>query len=348
MIGIDISDKSIKVAEVTEEATPHLRAVGWAGLPAEAVARGYIRDGQLVAQLLSETLARAAPVAVSGKRVVASIPEIQSFVNVVEVPRMSRREMDEAVQWAVQQHLPFDLDRVYVDWQPLLGGKEGKIQVLVGAAQREVVDPLLAVLDSLNLAVVALELEAQSIVRSLLPSEARDIEGVLIVDIGAASTNIIYFDRGAMRFTTSILEGGDMLTSQLASALGVSAEAAAEKKALVGVGAQASDQAVASVLRSATAILVERVAQVARDIVRQVGGSGLREVLLGGGAANLPGISEVFAEVLPGVPVQLGNPWTNLLQAGRESEAPLSKEDAAHFATALGLALRRPEFEYIT
>lgn len=348
MVGIDISDKSIKVAEVSEETTPRLRAVGWAALPAEAVQRGYVRDGQLVTQMLSEALGRAAPLAVSGKRVVASIPEIQSFVSIVEVPRMSRREMDEAVQWAAQQHLPFDLDRVYLDWQPLASTTEGKMQVLVGAAQREVVDPLLSVLDSLNLTPVALELEAQSIVRSLLPSEARDIEGVLIIDLGAVSTNIIYFDRGAMRFTTSMLEGGDVLTAALARALGVSLEEAVEKKALVGVSATAADQAVAVPLRAATRGLVERAGQVARDIVRQVGGSGLRAILLGGGAANLPGITEVFAEVLPGVPVQLGNPWTNLLPTGRENEAPLSNEDAAHFATALGLALRRPEFEYVS
>lgn len=345
MVGIDISDKSIKVAEVSEDATPRLRAVGWAALPAEAVVRGYIRDGQLVTQMLAEALERASPWAISGQRVVASIPEIQSFVSIVEVPRMSRREMDEAVQWAVQQHLPFDLERVYLDWQPLTNAPEGKQQVLVGAAQREVVDPLLAVLDSLGLTCVALELEAQSIVRSLLPLEASDIEGVLIVDLGAVSTNVIYFDRGAMRFTTSILEGGDMLTVELARSLGISAEEAAEKKALVGVSTAAADQTVAVPLRTATRKLVDRVGQIARDVVRQVGGPGLRAVLLGGGAANLPGIGEVFAEVVPGVPVQLGKVWTNLLPDGREGEAPLSKEDAAHFATALGLALRRADYE---
>ncbi len=346
MVGIDISDKSIKVAEVTEGDTPKLRAVGWAALPPGTLVQGFIQDVAQVAQNLKEAMSRASPVPIVGKRVAASIPEIQSFVSVVEVPMMSTREMDEAVQWAVQQHIPFDLSRVYLDWQPLSEAHEGKIHVLVGAAQREVADPLLAVLDELQLTTVGLELEAQSIVRSLLPLDAREVQGVLIVDLGAVSTNVIFFDQGSMRFTTSVPQGGDVLTSELAGATGLTLEEAAEQKALVGVSKQVAQQEIAGPLRAATKTLVDRVGQVSRDIVRQVGeGSVIQAILLAGGAANLSGIVEVFAEVFPGVPIQLGNPWTNLLPEGREGEAPLSTEDAAHFATALGLALRRPEYE---
>lgn len=346
MIGIDISDKSIKIAEVTEGATAKLRSVGWAAIPGEAVVRGIIQNGEMVANQLKSAFQGASPVPVIGGKVVASIPEIQSFISIVDVPRMSQREMDEAVQWAAAQHLPFDLERVYLDWQPLAFLPNGRVQVLVGSAQRSVVDPLLNVLDSLGLTCVALELEAQSIVRSLLPLESGDIRGVLIVDLGAASTNIIFFDQGAMRFTTSVPQGGDLLTADLAQVLGTSPEIAAEKKALTGVSREASDQNVAGPLRAATKTLLERVSQVSRDIVRQVGGeASIQAILLGGGAANLPGIAEVFAEVFTGVPVAMGNPWTNLLSAGKESAAPLSTEDAAHFATALGLALRRPEYE---
>lgn len=346
MIGIDISDKSIKVAEVSEGRMPRLRAVGWGALPAEAVQRGIIKDAEMVLTQLQEVLLRSSPVPVTGKRVVASISEIQSFVSMVEVPSMSRGEMDEAVQWAVQQNIPFDLERVYLDWQPLPATDKGKVRVLVGAAQREVVDPLLYILDSLGLTPVALELEAQSIVRSLLPLSSADIQGVLIVDLGAVSSNIIFFDQGSMRFTASVPEGGDLLTTKLAGILQIPPEMAAERKALVGVSRQAADQTVAEPLRAAMKALLTHVAQVSREVVRQVGGgTTIETILLAGGAANLQGLSEVFTEVMPGIPVQLGNPWTNLLAEGQEGEAPLSGEDAAHFATALGLALRRSEYE---
>ena len=344
MVGIDISDRSIKVAEVKDSGERRLRAVGWSAIPAEAVQRGFIRDVDAVAQYLQDTFLKASPVPVTGKTVVASIPEVQSFISVVEVPPMTDREMDEAVRWAVRENLPFDLDRVYIDWQPLGVTQAGKTQILVGAAQREVVDPLLQVLDGLELRVVGLELEGQSIVRSLLPLDSSGINGVLIVDLGATSSNLIFFNQGAMRFTTSVPKGGDDLTTALAGALSISFEQAAEQKALAGVSTKSQNQQVSIPLRTATRELVERIAVVAWDVSR---GAQLQAILLAGGSANLPGIAEVFAEVFPGMPIQAGNPWTNLLTDGDADKAPLSAEDAMHFATALGLALRQPAEEYV-
>lgn len=344
MVGIDISDRSIKVAEITNHGAPRLRSVGWGAIPAEVVQRGFIRDVDAVAQYLQDTFLRASPVPITGKTVVASIPEVQSFISVIEVPPMSGREMDEAVRWAVRGNLPFDLERVYIDWQPLGVTPAGKTQVLVGAAQREVVDPLLQVLDGLELRVVGLELEGQSIVRSLLPVDSSGIDGVLIVDLGATSTNLIFFNQSAMRFTTSVPKGGDDLTTALAGELSIPFEQAAEQKALVGVSAGAQNQQMAGVLRTATRELVERISVVARDVSQ---GTRLQAILLAGGAANLPGIVEVFAEAFPGVPVQAGNPWTNLLAVEDSDKAMLSPEDAIHFATSLGLALREPEEEYV-
>lgn len=350
MVGIDISDRSVKIAEVDHGGdTPHLRTVCWAPLQATAIRRGFIQDVSTVATQVQEAFSRCSPVPIEDNVVVASIPETKTFVRVIEVPDMKAHEMDEAVQWAVRQHIPFDLDRVYLDWQPLFSraGDQKRKQVLVGAAQRDVVDPLLQVLDSLQLNVVALELEAQSIVRSLLPLQADDVHGVLIVDLGAAATNVIFFDEGSMRFTTSVPMGGDDLTNQLAHTLHIEPSVAAEKKAQVGVSSAASDQETAAALRQATTELVQKVARVADEMTAQSQlDHSIRAILLTGGAANLPGIAEVFGAVFPQVPVQMGNPWTNLLGEDEQKRAPLSTADAAHFSTALGLALRGPGYRF--
>ena len=289
---------------------------------------------------------KCTPVPVAGRTVAVSIPETQSFVRVIELPAMSNKEMDEAVQWAIRHHIPFDLDRVYLDWQPLIntGDNKERTQVLVGAAQRDVIDPLVQVLDNIGLRVVALELEAQAIVRSLLPRDASEVAGVLLIDLGATSTNIIFFDHGAMRFTTSIQRGGDDLTQHLAQELKLQPSIAAEKKALVGVQAESSDAQISLTLRTAAYDLVRQVEQITREIVTQLNVTeGIRAILLAGGAANLPGLASVFAEVFPGVPVQLGNPLINLLAEDTNKVPPLSVADAAHFTTAIGLALRRAD-----
>jgi type IV pilus assembly protein PilM len=348
MVGIDISDRSIKIAELTDRALPQLLTVCWSPVPSGVIRRGVARDVPTLVGILQNALQKCSPVPVVGRKVVVSIPEIQSFVRVVELPQMVPTELDEAVQWAVRQHIPFDLDHVYLDWQQLSTPAKNPNyqQVLVGAAPREVVDPLLSALDGVKLTVVAFELESQALVRSLLPRDSVDVRGILIIDLGATATNIIYFDQGAMRFTTSIEQGGDDLTQRLVAGLHLQPDVAAEQKMLVGVTDMPDATAtVSGVLRESTKKLLERIEQVVRQVTAQteISQHDIQAILLAGGAANLPGLVELFADVFPGVPVQTGNPWTNIMTDDRTGAAPLSKADALHFTTALGLALRHQE-----
>lgn len=344
MLGIDISDRSIKVVEVEGQRTVQLRTVCWSALEPRLIRRGVIQDVQQVTAALRAALATCSPVAIQSSSVVASIPETQSFVRVIEIPDMPDADVEEAVHWAIRQHIPFDLDMVYLDWQPLARMYHERRQVLVGVVQRDVVDPLLQVLDDAGLMVQALELEAQAIVRSLLPKDSRDIRGVLIVDMAATSTNIVFFDRGVIRFTSSIQSGGDDLTKHLAQTLNIDLETAAEKKAIIGVQKHGQEDAVVFSLRAAVMELLKKIDQVVREMAMQLQEEKLvRAILLSGGSANLPGIVDVFAEVFPGIPVQMGNPWTNLVFDERQAHASLSPQDVNHFVTAIGLALREIE-----
>jgi type IV pilus assembly protein PilM len=348
MVGLDISDRSIKIAEITGRRHLSLRTICWAPLAATIMRRGVIQDIQGAVAALREAFTKCSPQPLEGNVIVASIPETQSFVRVLELPQMPDHEVDEAIQWAIKQHIPFDLDRVYLDWQPVSGGSEGRRSVLVGAVQREVVDPLLQVFDELGLKVAAFELEAQAIVRSILPRDAQDVRGVLIVDLGATSTNVIFFDQGVVRFTTSVQLGGDDLTQQLSHILHMEPGKAAEQKALVGVagpgaGLAADQAAVAKAVREATLQLLSRVDRVVKEMQVQFAQEDrpVRAVMLSGGSANLPGISQLFAEVFPGLPIEMGNPFINLNTDVAQN--PLTPADASHFVTALGLALRQVE-----
>lgn len=346
MVGLDVSDRSIKVVEISEGDYPKLRTVCWSALAPNVMRRGVILDTTMIAAAIEEALTKCSPIPVTGREVVVSIPETQSFVRVLELPQMNESEMDEAVQWAIRHHIPFDLDRVYLDWQIVdQGAPGGRQQVLVGAAQRDVIDPLLAALDQAGLRTVALELEAQAIVRSILPRDSSDVQGVLVVDLGATSTNVVFFDRGAMRFSTSIQRGGDDLTQKLAQELKIQPTIAAEKKALVGVAAEGDDQQIAAMLKTEAQALVSLINKAIVEVPAQAEGqSPIKAVLLTGGAANLPGLINIFMEAFPGLPVELGNPLINITAENENSMPPLSLADAVHFTTAIGLALRPRDF----
>ncbi len=350
MVGIDISDRSIKLVEIEGREDPVLRTMCWSPLEVSLMRRGVVQDIPAVTQAVRDAMGKYRPVAVAGTDVVASIPEVQSFVRVLDLPEMKEHEISEAVRWAVKRHIPFDLESVYLDWEPV-GKDKGSAsrQVLVGAAQRDVVDPLLSALDNIGLNVVALELETQAILRCLLPmdqGEASEISGVLAIDLGATLTNIVFFDKGAIRFTTSIQWGGDDLTQRLAHELSISPAEAVEEKAKIGL--EVSDQKnkdVSSVLRAAVIDLGNRVARIVQEMTVQLSAeSRVKMILISGGGASLGGIVDIFGSIFSGIPVQLGNPWTNLNREEQRRRVDLSTEDAMHFTTAIGLALRPNDY----
>lgn len=119
MIGLDLSDKSVKIVEIADEKYPVLNNLCWAPIPEELLTDGIVQDVALVTDALKKAMNSCSAGTIKRGKVVASIPEVQSFVRVLQVPEMSQSEMDEAVQWAVRRHIPFDLEKVYIDWEDL-------------------------------------------------------------------------------------------------------------------------------------------------------------------------------------------------------------------------------------
>ena len=179
MVGLDISDRSIKVAQLSNDRRRKLLASCWQEVPPGAITHGVITDEKLVRQAVTQALHQCAIRPSVNDAVVASIPEAESFLRVLEIPAMANDEVPEAIKWEVAPHIPFGIDDVFVDWQPVVGGSPapGRLEVLVGVAEKKVVTPLHDVLSSIGLDVAALELESQAIVRALISNELKEKEG---------------------------------------------------------------------------------------------------------------------------------------------------------------------------
>lgn len=338
MIGVDVSDRSIKVVQLSEDRTRELLAHGVHDVPSGVMESGVIRNAAQMEKVLLTALTETG--ILPGKRpIVASIPETQSFLRVVELPAMPEDEVGEAVQWEVAQHIPFGLENVYVDWQALTAvghrAASGKQEILVGAAQRKVVDPLYAVFASLGLEVAAFELESQALTRCLISPDLKDKQGVLLVDLGGSATNVIIHDHSAIRFTASLQKGSDRMRDTLAS----------EEIQVINTQPDAipSDIA-ASVAGKLSAMYQELVVEV-RGIVEFYNNIDaqhtVREIILTGGGSNFPGLGPAFLQVFDNVHVQRGNPWVNVNADSNDRRTPLQVGEAVRYATALGLAQRK-------
>lgn len=343
MLGLDISDRSLKLVHLTNQAPYRLLSRCWLPLAEGIMSKGIVQRPDELKKAVAEALSRCRIKPKGIETVVASIPETQSFLRVVEIPLMAEDEIDEAVQWEVAQHIPFSLENVYIDWQPVngpagLAGRHavsaGKMEVLVGVAQKQVIDPLYTVLRARPLDVAALELESQAIVRALISPELRYKQGLLIVDLGASATNVVVHDHGTVRFTASLQRGAlDLLT-------GVAGE---ERQRMLETPPEqlTVPEQLAPQFRPAQEALVLEIHGVVEFYNSIDSQHTVHEIILTGGGSNLPGLDQAFLQHFDNVTIQRGNPWVLVRSAKHVApQQPMNIQESVHYATAVGLALR--------
>ncbi len=337
MIGIDISDRSVKVVRLSNDASHRFMAHGAQDIPEKVIENGMINNLKTVQEIIRKTLDICKIIGHYSDPVIASIPEAQSFLRVIEIPLMNDDEIGEAVQWEVAQHIPFGLENVYLDWQPLSGGHKaasGRREVLVGATPKKVVTNLYDTLHALGLEVAAFELESQAIVRALISADLRGRQGILIIDLGASGTNVVIHDHGALRFTATLQKGVNNIRAGLSTA-----DATVVDTRLQELSTQDAKRLGTQMLPAMEELVME-----IRGIVEFYNSIDaeheVKEIILTGGGSNLPGLDQAFLRYFANVHVQRGSPWVNILTGHKTATAPLNLQESVRYTTALGLALR--------
>lgn len=209
-------------------------------------------------------------------------------------------------------------------------------EIFLTAAPKELVERYSAVIDRLDLSLIALEVESFPLSRSLLGTKK---EPALLVDIGDLATNFSIVDNGYLRINQSADIGGSSLTNAIASKFGISYEVAESRKFTYGLEGGADGEGTVMAMRAAVKDIIDRGTNLKRIFERKSNKVVGRVVLIGGGA-NLKGLANYWQEV-SGMPTEVGNPWKGIRVPQALNNRLLTIGPS--FAVAVGLALR--EFE---
>jgi len=357
--GLDISDLSLKIVNLKKNGG-RFKMVSHGE---KDIAPGVIREGRIVEQeklvsLIEETLQEVKGEKLSSNYVVASLPEERAFFKVIQMPKIQEGDLRSAVIYEAENYIPMPIEQVYLDFQvvPPLHGELDHLDVLIGAVPKEMVDPYLFALKEAGLEPKALEVESLAITRALIKDEISP-SPVLLIDFGATRTSFIIFSGHALRFTTSISVSSASFTEIIAKNLGVPLKEAEELKKKYGLEEKIKlkmDREETD-LRKKRSKIFEILMPALIDLAQQIDkhlhyyqthsshehlapdNQGVSKILLCGGGSNLKGLPE-FLEQKIKIPVELGNPWINILTEKEKPTMPLSKSMA--YTTALGLALR--------
>lgn len=220
-VGLDIGTRAVRLAEIQSVGgQPTLTRFGRMLLPIGAVDHGEIHNPEAVGAAITTLWKR---LGLSGKSVHVGVANRRVIVRVIDLPAMSREDLAGAIRFQAQEHIPIPLAEAVLDYEVLeeIENAEGeKFQrILVVAAERATIEPLLAAVRDARLELGSLELNAYPLVRCFGDHSAAP---EAIIDIGAGVTNIVVHREGKIRFTRILPTfGGDEFTQAVSSSLGI-------------------------------------------------------------------------------------------------------------------------------
>ena len=334
-VGLDIGSGLIKLVQITHgSGGPVLTKVGMTSVVSDAIVEGEVMDPTVVADAIRGLLASAG---IKTKKVVTAVGGRDVIIKKIAMDRMKEVEAREVIRWEAEQHVPFDMDNVELDFQILDPEADGlQMTVLLVAAKRELIEHKLALLSDVGLEANIVDVDAFALHNAFELNYPEAMHGVVgLVNIGHETTNINILDDGVPVLTRDIPVGTRRFKEDLQRERGLSSE---EADALLR-GAD-SNPALDPILESRgeeLAVGIERAAAFLQSASRSAGG--IARVFTTGGGSRIPRVNKVLSDRLR-IPVQLANPIEKLQVADGVFDNLPVDEVSPLLMLPIGLALR--------
>lgn len=340
VFGLDIGSTAIKVVwlDRDKEVIKYASALS-VPTPQQGIQSESPFDQQELAQIINKLVIDAK---ITTNNVSIALSENHAFTKVIEMPVLSEKELSSAIYWEAEQYIPVPLDTVNLAWSMLRPIKtslsEEKMQVLLVAAPKELIQRYQTVLDIAGLTLVSVETEILSVVRSLLPNDNTPTS--LVANIGSLSTSLGIVQKGVLAFNYTVPLGGIALTRAIASDFGLQLVQAEEYKRVYGLSDKNFGGKIGKAIEPILQTLLNEVKKAMTFYAeKDKNQSPITQILFTGGSANLPGLGVYFAQNI-GVETVIANPWKMLnIQAVPEQ---IEAEGPA-YSVAVGLALKEYE-----
>lgn len=362
-LGIDLGAGNIKLVELrSEQGRPRLVTYGMYEVPhSQVVDNDWSKRRPEAVAALKALLERTHA---KSRLVISALPTFAVFSSLISIPPVSPKELPNAIRLEAKKVVPRPIEEMILDWkeiQPpatkqqtagediqdndsgrlgtITGTKSGQQKkILITAAPKELVDEYVSIFKDAGLRLVSLETEALALSRSLI---GRDPSVIMVVDMGAKTTNLSIIEQGIPLVNRAVNFGGASVTGEIAKRTGMSAKQAEQWKRDMGIIMNRSQ--ISPAVRDILDDVLHEIEYLFQLYRRQfssgvgAGSSAIEKVILAGGTCFVPGIAQYLAERL-NVPVHIGDPWARIVYP--EDISQLLVETGPSMAVAVGLAMR--------
>lgn len=246
-------------------------------------------------------------------------PGFQVFSKFVKLPPVDAGKVNQMIQYEAQQNVPFPLSEVVWDYQILGSSATGELEVLLVAIKSEVVEGLFRVTEQAKLQLQLCDVSPAALCNSFRFNYAEIEECTMLLDIGAKTSNLLFFEKGKV-FSRSISLGANAITQDFANEGKLTFDTAEQIKVQEGFvslgGAYEEPEnenqaAISKIARQFMTKLHIQVNQTMQYYRGQMGGSAPQRLFLSGGASIMPYTAQFFQEKL-NVQAEYFNPFRNV------------------------------------
>ena len=334
-VALDIGSGLIKLVEVKHGAgEPILSKVAFTSVVDDAIVEGEVMDPGIVADAIRGLMASAG---IKTKTVVIAVGGRDVIIKKISMDRLGEAQAREVIRWEAEQHVPFDMENVELDFQILDPEGDGlQMTVLLVAAKRDLVENKIALLNEVGLQPAIIDVDAFALHNAFEVNYPDAMNGVVgLVNIGHEMTNINILEEGIPVLTRDLPVGTRRFREDMQRERGLSAEEA--DQLLQGFE---PNEVLAPFLETRgeeLAVGIERAAAFLQSASRSAGG--ISRIYTTGGGGRIPGLNRVLAERLR-LPVELANPLEKLRVAEGVFDTMNVDEVAPLLMLPIGLALR--------
>ena len=338
-IGLDIGSSTIKAVQVkTGKKGLELVAFGMEPLLPQTIVDGTIMDQGAVADAIRQLWSR---LRLKQKDVAIAIAGHSVIIKKISVPQMSSETLATNIRSEAEHHIPFGKDDVEIDYHVTnLASASGQTELLLVAAKKEVVADYVQCVRDAGLAPQVVDVAAfasQNGFEINYPLDPR--ETIVLINIGAAISNINIVRSGVSLFTRDVTIGGNAFTEEIQKQLGIATDEAEAYK--VG-GSQTEDgvvpQEVLRVMDGVSEVMAGEFQRSLDFFLATTADANVTRIVLAGGSAKVGSLHRAI-ERRSRLPLEVADAWKCV-----EIDTSLDRAYlAAHSPEALigvGLAMR--------
>ncbi len=339
LVGLDIGSSSVKAVELQRKGgNLQLVSLGYENLRPDTIVDGQIMELNNVSDVISNIFNEHK---IKTTRVAAGVSGHSVIVKNIVVPPMSEEELHESFSWHAEEHIPFDIADVNLDYH-ITNSSADAVAVLMAACKSDKISNVKQAIQLAGKHPVVIDVDAFAL-QNCYEVNYQPTPGqvVALLNIGGATMNINILNGTRSVFARDASVGGNQYTSLLQKELGLSFEQAESVKRGMPLPEGVEGRDIQPIIESVSDILALEI-QKTMDFYRATaedGESAIQKILFSGGGSKLPGLSDYLAKRFE-LPVEFFDPFKEIQVDARRFDPDYMREVIPEMVVAVGLALR--------